>query len=599
MTFPNRVRRRLRLLVFLTLGLLAGPMLAAAPDYKDLLADLRKALVAPANPAVAEAAAQILVNGRLYEPARSPDPTPAGNVRPGPVSTPVYVPASNARDSARAAAARYVDALETQLAQDRLADAQQLLNQLRQTLAPDNPAAAAALGRLVDLVQARITAQAAEQDAAYEALATDFTALYDRRAPAAAYDDLFKRLASRMQAVARNYAVQQKLENFRNLAARWQDYLLLTEQGQPEAAGRTLDQFIQEQTRLALLPRSQLIALQESVKQLPKPPSETDAIIADLRSRLAAIIASATKAEDFDDFMVELGRSTRVGWSNTDFRTIQTCASIWQDFFAARASGNLSDAASLLRYFEPGRDYDVIYPYEKMKVKLFGSANPEAARAERLIPPDELTFANLMVLDWQIRYRRDHALPLPFPPETLLAEFQEMRVAHFVLVEGSAPLTLEISVHWDQPPDPARLGGYGAALARVKNEMLHRAVRIYLDLPEAPAPESNDSFNSYVQRLLGRYAQQQNWPMVYRLLSAKKKLKVMSAADEADYLGFGYLMYGLQLERAGLGQAALNTYNKAFESRAPHLPPGVIAARQDQMQARLRQPSPTKPATSP
>lgn len=542
MNILNRNGRSVRLLLILSASLLAGQALAKTTTTKDLIADLRKSLVMPAG-------------------------TPA--------------------NPALANASRYIDQVDAQLNQLRFAEAEQILAQLRTALPADNTKAIGLIEKLLADVQARVADATAKQDAAYDAIAKDFVAKFEAKAPAADFDALLKRLAALPPLVTSNNPNAQKVEMLRNFVTRWQDYLLQTASGNLQQASQSLNEVVQLSARMPIVPRSRLAKLQaETAARLNAPNEAVDARWDALRKKLAITIDSAKSASDFDLILAEIAKSIPGNRSSTNSQmgNLRRMVLRWQDYYSQLDAGNGTAAQNVLKELSNDPSAEEYYPRSRILARLNGkdtslTTDPDAT--DPLIAPEKLTLDNLDQFARQLVARRPtdgrtNGL------EDLTTEAGRLRsVAQQVRFGNPRAVLAQIN----NPTVFPRLGNYATPLAAIQHALLLRSLPRLLEAPPEIQPSPQDSVESYNLRLIQYGREKKDWALVYRVLSTETKLRQGLTFESPDLQAYRNFFTAMQQEKAGVWRMAVRSYFAAMRIGAPNLPAEEIGIRLAQLKS--------------
>ena len=543
----NRPCRSLRLLLLLTLGLLAGQALAKTPATKDLITDLRKSLAVPAGAPV---------------------------------------------NPALANASRYIDQVDIQLTQLRFAEVEQTLTQLRTMLPAGNEQAADLIEQLLANVRAQLAEAAAKQEAAYTVIERDSVAKFEAKAPAVDFDALLKRLAALAPVAAFSNPNTQKIELLRNFITRWQDYLLHTARGNHEQAVQALNELVQQSSRLPIIPRSRLSnLLNETTGRTGGRNEAAEARLAALQKQLVTLIDSAKGAADFDALIVELAKPLQIdgvvvrgGSFGGQLENLRRFATRWQDYFSQMEAGNTQNALKLLQEISTNNNYDALYPRSRVLARLNNNAlaSPPAKAMEPLIPPKELTVDKLDQMFNQLQLRQSTNVPLPAGLEDLPSELGYLRTALAGLSGGTPGAVITDARNAGRLI--GRVGTYAEVFATIKAEIMLRAFTQYLDAPAAVPPARAESFDSYSKRLLEHGRGQKDWPLVYRVLIARQNLAA-GTNNGPDVIAYKIFIAGMQQEAAGLWSMSVQSYFNALNAGSLLLPVAEIAERLKRLKA--------------
>ncbi len=549
----NSLNRKCRsLLLIVTLGLLSVHAPAQLPaSTKNLIAELKKSLPAPT--------------------------TTLNDLRP-------------------VGFAHYADQLEALLASGRYAEVEQTLTQLRTTLPADNEKASDLIEQLLTSVRAQLADAAAKQEAAYTAIEKDFVAKFTAKAPAADFDALLKRLAALPPVVAFSNPNTQKIELLRNFITRWQDYLLQSARGNTEQALQSLNELVQQSSRLPIIPRSQLSnLLNEASSRVSTRNEAAEARLAAAQKQLLTLTDSARSAADLDALLVELAKPLQldgvmVRGNNyiNQWESLRRFATRWQDYLSQTEAGKSENAQNTLRELVNGNTYDAVYPRSRILARLNGitvplPAAPTTKPLEPLLAPAEVTIDKLNLLFTQVQLRQSSNAPLPAGLEDLPVELGNLRSALAVLSSG-APGTV-ITDARNVSRSNGRIGGYAEVFAAIKVEILLRAFTQYLDAPATMPPARGESFDAYSKRLLEHGQKQKDWPLVYRVLIARQNLAPGTSGHGPDVIAYKIFIAGMQQESAGLWSMAVQSYYNALNAASLLLPVAEIAERLKHLKA--------------
>jgi len=139
--------------------------------------------------------------------------------------------------------------------------------QLKVQLSSD-PDSVAIIELLLTRFQAAEAAQTSKRIEELNSITKDLVDKFNSHAPARDYDELLKHISDVAAAAASPYnnmrttAGAQKIEDTRTFVAQWQEYLIVSAQGNPQQTASILSQLIQLTTHFTVIPRSTLLNLE-------------------------------------------------------------------------------------------------------------------------------------------------------------------------------------------------------------------------------------------------------------------------------------------------------------------------------------------------
>ena len=486
------------------------------------------------------------------------------------------------------------------LAQENFLEAEQQLLSLRNEFATDAPGASD-LDELIGTLRARRQAAEAAASAAFDALVADVRAKITARAPVKDFDPLLER-AAKLVAPGRNYysagegALGAKVQTLRAFIVRWQDYLTQTAApGGAESAANILNELNNLNSQASVLPRSELLAIQTEVTARATAAREARvaafaAQLDQLAKRTGDLLDTAHAAAELDPLLAEIAKARPVndGYNNNNnydlnnrLELLRRFVQRWQEYLSQLAANNTRGAEDTLRSISTDTTYEAFYPRSHVLARLnVPSSTPASGAAasagpEPLLPPDQLTFENLDRLASQLRDRRN----VSEDNADLAGQVGALRSAQVALQVGNTQSALNLLFVRAEN----RVGPYAAALARLQQELVLRALALQLQSAPELKPAAGESPVRYLQRAAKAARDAQDWPLVYRVLQLQERsVNGMVFADPdigADIAGYRYFFTALNQERAGLFTAAIRSYFSSLRNAGPNLPAEEIGRR--------------------
>jgi hypothetical protein len=473
--------------------------------------------------------------------------------------------------------------IRASLARGDLFEAERMLTNARFSVASD-PALVALIDEATAILKKSADALESANTAALEAITENVRQKMAARAPAKDFDALLTELNKLSPSrIARNYQENgpaQQIESLRNFISRWQDYTNHTALGNADQAANSLQQLADIAARSNIVPRSELLALQQSIAQARE--AGTTAIaarITDLASRLQAALVTDAKPSALDPFLEEIGalrqqlekqRSSGTQDQHQRLHHLRRLTTTWQDYLTQLAAGNRS-AHDVLRNLANDSQLDAVFP----RSKLLAIVNKSTADASGAQPaatppaPETLTLDNLDAFAARIS-----ALPRnTFETSQTafahtLASLQQSASQIKAGNEQTALTFLRTRTIDNAPPQ------YREALQKIRTELTAAAIVLLLEPPKDLLIGENENLLPYVTRVLRTASERRDWALARRSVEA---LGTLGANFEAA--AYRLFFAAQNFERVGQTTSAVQYYLGSLRTGSQNLPIEEIAAR--------------------
>jgi len=409
------------------------------------------------------------------------------------------------------------------------------------------------------------------------------------RAPAADFDALLKELSQLSvppgMRINQTPTISQEIHTTRDFIARWQDYTAHLAAKNPERAMQSLNLLAHLATITDILPRSEILALQESLnesrrKALATLTEELSALI----QRLPAIIRADTKAAELDSFLQTLANIRREldqdysSGTQEDRRRIEVLrrfAASWQDYLAETAAHE-PNAQQTARYLLSDASFDTIFPRSKLREAIESIAMHADAIPDRKTagppPPESLTLATLDTFVAELALVANPPRAGQDPALTALSlTLTNLQQSASQIASGdlsAAQQFLRMRVAGSPVPQ------YRDAIARVRAELAAAAVIVIAAPPVDLVKEENENIFSYLMRVLHTANERRDWALAQRTVDA---LGALGANGEAG--SFRLFFAAQNFEAAGQFPSAVQHYLACLRTGNHNLPAAEIGAR--------------------
>ncbi len=404
-------------------------------------------------------------------------------------------------------------------------------------------------------------------------------------APAADFDALLKELNQHFAPSIRNFqnvTSAQRVQSTRDFIAGWQDYTVHLAAKNFDKASSSLTQLASIAARIDIVPRSEILDLQQAILQARR--KTVDTLTGELTSlveRLPSLVTANAKSKDIDSFLqslADLRQQLEQDYSNTtneDRRRIDSLrrfAARWQDYLAEVAA-NKPSAQHTAQQLLSDQSFDAFFPRSKLHALIDSVAktvdSAAAPQNPSIPPPAELTLANLDTFAAQLALAagtgRDSALTTFNVALTSL-----QRSAHQIASGdvSAAQQFLRTRVSENVPPE------YRPALASLRAELATAAAIVVAAPPADLTRKENENIFSYLTRVLGVATERRDWSLTQRTVDS---LSLLGASAEAST--FRLFFAAQNFETAGQFAAAVQHYLACLRTGNRNLPLAEIGAR--------------------
>lgn len=503
---------------------------------------------------------------------------------------------------------RLVEMVKQSLASGRLAEAEQYLTSIRSTSAVNNEVTGL-INQLRAAVQEQIAAADVKRRATVEAILGEAAALFTSRAPGGDFDPLLKRLASIPAAPPNQYndLSTQSIEMARTFIIHCQDYILQSTASNFDQAGNVLNEMVQLSSRVPVIPRSELIALQVELSKRPATGGNAASARLDtLRKMVEKAIDSATSAVDLDVVLFEIAKpipsdGNRGSSSNNFFNQLEALRRFtrrWQDYLSQVEAGNNNAASTSLRELANDTAFETVYPRSRILARISGKSVVKAdpTSKETLLAPDELTLETLDQFSNQVTAGQMNVIltggdqpnsayaPRGLTSSDLASETARLLSAFHQLKLGNTQPAISLTKYQGSVD---RLGAYAMACARLQQELVLRALPMHIRAPSDVKTSNAETPERYLQRVVQRACEIKDWQLAFRALTTIQNLQAQFTMGTGgpELEGFRLFFVGMNQERAGEWISASQSYMTALRTVSSYLPAEEIGRRLEVIKA--------------
>ncbi len=473
------------------------------------------------------------------------------------------------------------------------------------TPSPADPAQIASARMEQEKALALAAVNAAKLDHAADTLIQELQAAVAANAPVKTYDAILLKLSAIGVTSNRDrYVANPKIEVIRAFTTHWQDYLYALAQGNFDQAGQTLRQMIQEAALLPIIPRSELMALQDKLAAQSAEADKT--ILAPLLKGLEDALAKANGPSDLDPLLVAISSAqTREvqlhpnrnsgGGALRTMQELRQFVNHWQEYLSLRDSGKSQEAQNALRNLTSEGGYGISEITAQYRSQILKKLNEPGAASKNTPPPtlavmkptytapvESLTkpgdlklenldaFASLLSVVERPGQNNEHPR-LSQAVETLIKARNNIRSRDSVQAVRALTFTMTADLF------TSGTGAYAVVLDGLRQQLLIQSFATLLEsrLPDAPGENANEFLKRYINAQLAA----KDWPNVYKAMGFARMLDPQQLEYRSAEPAFASLTAGLNQEVGEQYAMAVRSYVEALASTSPLVPMKDITVR--------------------
>jgi hypothetical protein len=465
--------------------------------------------------------------------------------------------------------------------------------QLKVQLSSD-PDSVAIIELLLTRFQAAEAAQTSKRIEELNSITKDLVDKFNSHAPARDYDELLKHISDVAAAAASPYnnmrttAGAQKIEDTRTFVAQWQEYLIVSAQGNPQQTASILSQLIQLTTHFTVIPRSTLLNLEVTPGTLSEAAIAKEAAEKEKKEQFGkkfiAEIDAAKVPSDLDAVLAEDGPSNRFGAQAFQGYPTKVFVRRWQDYLAAMQAGKVLEAHKILQELAANSD-STFYPRSKILARMSEQAKGAGVRSASglLMDPASLSLDNLRTLLTQIDALGDQNFFYEHNEGNLRNAVGRLAAAVDQVKTGDLKSgVLATQYNGTTSLTSEQVGEYSQVLTRLYEQIAVTELPGYIDITADLKPIPQERLASYLDRVIRGAVAAKDWHLAFRAAQVRSQIGPLAGNPDAvmaDYLGFRAMITAVDKDDASMWTEAVSSYLEALNSTSRLLPIREIGAR--------------------
>lgn len=326
--------------------------------------------------------------------------------------------------------------------------------------------------------------------------------------------------------------------------------------------------------------------------------AEFVAKVDELVERTGRLCLTAKTEKELDGLLGELANlrtSPYRGGSNNDLvqrasQKVESAARFtrrWQDYLAQLNAGNQSTARQIMQELAgEGSGYYPILPRSELLARMGTAPSLSSAGETRVkAKPLDVEIKSLDDLPGALERIRQFydGKTIPEDTTTYLQILLTINNALDNLESGKIGPAMQTGLGngvYINRPLPEK---YTLLIAKLRRELLMRALPRYLGLPSERAPKADENASDYILRITKEASAAGDWLLVSRALDTYQHVGFENGAPPEwlplERAALGQYLSGRNMEQAGEYESALASYLQALRAPGNYVPMEDIAAR--------------------